>query len=58
MCRLDCRAALEIGDGAGHPEEPVHGARREAELLEGRLEEGPAGSAQLAGILKSISGEG
>lgn len=42
MWRLHRRATLEIGDGTGYSEESMHGARGDAEFLEGRLEEGPA----------------
>jgi hypothetical protein len=42
MWRLDRRAASEVGDGTGYSEESMHGARGDAEFLEGRLEEGPA----------------
>ena len=36
-------AAVEVGDGAGHLEHAVERARREAELLEGGVEQRPAG---------------
>jgi hypothetical protein len=58
MWWLNRRAAFKIGDGACHPEQPMYGSRRKAELLEGCFEERSPSSSQIAGILEGVSAEG
>src|SRR3982074_2060014 len=46
--RADLFAVREVGQGAGDLEDAVEGAGGEAELLEGGIEQGPAGRVHLA----------